>query len=120
MRPCRLEQCAIAGIPKDFGGEEDELSVAVVLRNGIGAPEVDELSASPMPSRPVSVRTRTSTESWLLAVFACTFGIRRIWQTTSVIFMGVTSNRLTRSRSEAEAQADVGWSTHSPAPSAAG
>ena len=41
MRPRRLEQRAIAGIAKDFGGEEDELSVAVVLRNGIGAPEVD-------------------------------------------------------------------------------
>ena len=44
-------------------------------------------SASPMPSRPVSVRMRTRTESWLLAVFALTFGMRRIWQTTSVIFM---------------------------------
>src|SRR5262245_14056074 len=46
-----------------------------------------EESASPIPSSPVSVRTRTRTESWLLAVFAWTFGIRRIWQTTSVIFM---------------------------------
>ena len=44
-------------------------------------------SASPTPSSPVSVRTRTSTESWLLAVFAWMFGMRRIWQTTSVIFM---------------------------------
>ena len=44
-------------------------------------------SASPTPSRPSSVRMRTSTESWLLAVFAVTFGMRRIWQTTWVIFM---------------------------------
>ena len=44
-------------------------------------------SASPMPSSPVSVRTRTSTESWLLAVLATTFWIRRIWQTTCVIFI---------------------------------
>src|SRR5438067_9609491 len=44
-------------------------------------------SASPTPSSPVSVRTRTSTESWLLAVLAWTFGMRKIWQTTSVIFM---------------------------------
>src|SRR5436190_22067260 len=46
-----------------------------------------EESASPTPSMPSSVRTRTSTESWLLAVFAWMFGMRRIWQTTSVIFM---------------------------------
>ena len=44
-------------------------------------------SASPMPSRPVSVRTRTSTASWLLAVLASTFWMRRIWQTISVIFI---------------------------------
>src|SRR5262245_48826774 len=44
-------------------------------------------SASPTPSRPSSVRMRTSTESWLLAVFAWMFGMRRIWQTTCVIFM---------------------------------
>src|SRR5262249_27604865 len=44
-------------------------------------------SASPTPSSPSSVRTRTSTESWLLAVFAWMFGMRRIWQTTCVIFM---------------------------------
>ena len=41
MRPHRLQQRAIAGVAKDFGGEEDQLSVAVVLRNRIGAPEVD-------------------------------------------------------------------------------
>src|SRR5579872_5743662 len=46
-------------------------------------------SASPTPSRPVSVRTRTRTESWLLAVFAWIFGMRRIWQMTWVIFMAV-------------------------------
>ena len=46
-----------------------------------------EASASPIPSSPVSVRTRTSTASWLLAVFASTFLIRRIWQTTWVIFI---------------------------------
>src|ERR671913_210401 len=53
-------------------------------------------SASPMPSKPVSVRTRTRTESWLLAVFAWTFGMRTIWQTISVIFIGaLASMRLT-------------------------
>src|SRR5262245_44312073 len=44
-------------------------------------------SASPMPSRPLSVWTRTRTESWLLAVLASTLGMRRIWQMISVIFM---------------------------------
>ncbi len=32
-----------------------------------------DASASPMPSKPVSVRTRTITASWLLAVLAWTF-----------------------------------------------
>ena len=50
-------------------------------------------SASPIPSRPVSVRTRTSTASWLLAVLAWTFGMRRIWQTTWVIFMEAKARR---------------------------
>src|SRR5262245_41758557 len=45
-------------------------------------------SASPTPSKPSSVRRRTSTESWLLAVLAWTLGMRRIWQTTEVIFIG--------------------------------
>ena len=44
-------------------------------------------SASPTPSSPSSVRTRTRTESWLLAVLASTFLMRRIWQTISVIFI---------------------------------
>ena len=44
-------------------------------------------SASPMPSRPVSVRIRTSTASWLLAVFFSIEGMRSSWQTTPVIFM---------------------------------
>ncbi len=46
-------------------------------------------SASPMPSSPVSVRTRTMTASWLLAVLCSTCGMRRSWQTISVIFMFV-------------------------------
>ena len=44
-------------------------------------------SASPMPSRPLSVRIRTSTASWLLAVFFSTVGMRSNWQTTSLIFI---------------------------------
>src|SRR5262245_57438758 len=50
-------------------------------------------SASPMPSRPLSVRTRTRTESWLLAVFASTLGMRRIWQMISVILMDTPKPR---------------------------
>src|SRR6266498_4140947 len=45
-----------------------------------------EASASPMPSSPSSVRTRTSTTSWQLAVFCWTDSTRRIWQMTWVIF----------------------------------
>ena len=46
-----------------------------------------DASASPMPSSPVSLRTRTTTASWLEAVLATTFSIRRIWQTIWAIFM---------------------------------
>jgi hypothetical protein len=46
-----------------------------------------DASASPIPSKPVSVRTRTSTESWLLAVLASMCSIRKTWQITSLIFI---------------------------------
>ena len=47
-----------------------------------------EASASPMPSSPSSVRTRTSATSWQLAVFCWTDSTRRIWQMTWMIFTG--------------------------------
>ena len=49
-----------------------------------------DASASPMPSSPSSVRTRTSATSWQLAVFCWTDSTRRIWQMTWSIFMGIS------------------------------
>src|SRR5947208_10610856 len=49
-----------------------------------------DASASPMPSNPSSVRTRTSATSWQLAVFCWTDSTRRIWQMTWSIFMGIS------------------------------
>src|SRR5262245_46837557 len=46
-----------------------------------------DASASPMPSSPSSVRTRTSTTSWQLAVFFATDLTRRIWQMIWEIFI---------------------------------
>src|ERR1051326_497826 len=55
-----------------------------------------EASASPMPSRPSSVRIRTSTTSWQLAVFCCTDSTRRTWQMSRAIFMRGASARRVR------------------------
>src|SRR6185436_7423996 len=41
MRPRRLQQRPVARIAKDFGGEEDKLSVTIVLGNWIRAPRID-------------------------------------------------------------------------------
>src|SRR5207249_208886 len=53
-----------------------------------------EASASPIPSRPLSVSTRTRTTSWLLAVFFSTEGTRRIWQMIRSIFIGLGSGAM--------------------------
>jgi len=47
-----------------------------------------EASASPTPSSPSSVRTRTRRTSWQLAVFGWTDSTRRIWQMMWVNFHG--------------------------------
>src|SRR5207302_2735770 len=49
-----------------------------------------DASASPMPSSPSSVRTRTSATSWQLAVLCWTDSTLRIWQMTWSIFMGIS------------------------------
>ena len=41
MRPRRLEQRAVAGVAKDFGGEEDELPVLSFSGTGSAPREVD-------------------------------------------------------------------------------